>query len=63
MKNKFLLIIILNILFCVLFSNDNKNIDYINDGKYIRKNSYWKSYDINDLIGELKDPNKKKTSD
>ena len=35
MKNKFLLIIILNILFCVLFSNDTKNIDYINDGKYI----------------------------
>ena len=40
-----------------------KEVFNINDGKYIRKNSYWKSYNINTLINELKDPNKKKTKD
>ena len=40
-----------------------KEVFNINDGKYIRKNSYWESYNINNLIGKLKDPNKKKTSD
>ncbi len=40
-----------------------KEVFDINDGKYIKKNSYWKSYDINNMIGELKDSNKKKTTE
>ena len=36
-----------------------KEIFNIADGKYIKKNSYWKSYSINNLIDELSD-NKKK---
>ena len=40
-----------------------KEVFNINEGKYIRKNSYWKSYNINNLINELKDPNKKKLTE
>ena len=32
----------------------------IEDGKYIKENSYWKSYNINTLIDELKSNNKNK---
>ena len=37
-----------------------KEVFNISDGKYIKENSYWKSYNINNLINELKDSNKKK---
>ena len=37
-----------------------KEVFNISDGKYIKENSYWKSYDINNLIDELKNSNKKK---
>ena len=37
-----------------------KEVFNITDGKYINKNSYWKSYNINTLISELKYSNKKK---
>ena len=36
-----------------------KEIFNIADGKYIKKNSYWKSYSINNLIDELSDNEKK----
>ena len=36
-----------------------KEVFNIADGNYIKKNSYWESYNINNLINELKD-NKKK---
>ena len=39
-----------------------KEIFNIEDGKYIKENSYWKSYNIMSLIDELKD-DKKKISD
>ena len=39
-----------------------KEVFNITDGKYKKENSYWKSYDINILINELKD-NKKKITD
>ena len=37
-----------------------KEVFNINDGKYIKENSYWKSYNINILVNELKDTNRKK---
>ena len=37
-----------------------KEVFNISDGKYIKENSYWKSYNINNLINELKNSNKKK---
>ena len=37
-----------------------KEVFNINDGKYIKENSYWKSYNINILVNELKDANRKK---
>jgi len=37
-----------------------KEVFNISDGKYIKENSYWKSYNINNLIDELKNSNKKK---
>ena len=37
-----------------------KEVFNISDGKYIKENSYWKSYNINKLIDELKNSNKKK---
>ena len=37
-----------------------KEVFNITDGKYIKENSYWKSYSINSLINELKDTKKKK---
>ena len=37
-----------------------KEVFNIADGKYMTKNSYWKSYNINSLIDELKTDNKKK---
>jgi len=40
-----------------------KEVFNIADGKYMKKNSYWKSYNINILIDELKDNNKKKLID
>ena len=40
-----------------------KEVFNISDGKYMKENSYWKSYNINSLIDELKDDNKKKISD
>ena len=39
-----------------------KEVFNITDGKYIKENSYWKSYNIMSLIDELKD-DKKKISD
>ena len=36
-----------------------KEVFNIADGKYIKENSYWKSYNINTLVNELKDSNKK----
>ncbi len=36
-----------------------KEVFNINNGKYIKENSYWKSYNINTLIDELKSGNKK----
>ncbi len=40
-----------------------KEVFNISDGKYVKKNSYWKSYNINTLINELKDANKKQIID
>tara|TARA_B100001123_G_scaffold390994_1_gene469028 strand:+ start:1696 stop:2286 length:591 start_codon:yes stop_codon:yes gene_type:complete len=40
-----------------------KEVFNISDGKYMKENSYWKSYNINRLIDELKDDNKKQISD
>ena len=40
-----------------------KEVFNINDGKYIKENSYWKSHNINVLINELKDADKKKLTD
>lgn len=37
-----------------------KEIFNIEDGKYIKENSYWKSYNINTLINELKSNDKNK---
>ena len=37
-----------------------KEIFKIEDGKYIKENSYWKSYNINTLINELKSNDKNK---
>ena len=37
-----------------------KEIFNIEDGKYIKENSYWKSYNINTLIDELKSSDKNK---
>ena len=37
-----------------------KEVFNITDGKYIKENSYWKSYNINILVNELKDANRKK---
>ena len=37
-----------------------KEIFNIEDGKYIKENSYWKSYNINTLIDDLKSKDKKK---
>ena len=37
-----------------------KEIFNIEDGKYIKENSYWKSYNINNLVNELNDIKKKK---
>ena len=39
-----------------------KEVFDIDDGNYMKKNSYWKSYSINNLINELTD-NKKKIKD
>ena len=36
-----------------------KEVFNIDDGKYIKKNSYWKSYCINELINKLSDDKKK----
>ena len=36
-----------------------KEIFNINGGNYIKKNSYWESYNINDLINELENSKKK----
>ena len=40
-----------------------KEVFNITNGKYMKKNSYWKSYAINNLIEELKTDNKKKFKD
>ena len=40
-----------------------KEVFNISEGKYIKENSYWKSYNINMLLDELKDTNKKKLID
>jgi len=40
-----------------------KEVFNITDGKYIKENSYWKSYAINNLIEEIKTNNKKKLMD
>ena len=37
-----------------------KEVFNIEDGKYIKENSYWKSYNINTLIDELKSNDKNK---
>ena len=37
-----------------------KEVFNITDGNYINKNSYWESYNINNLINELEDSKKKK---
>tara|TARA_Y100000590_G_C15217415_1_gene824886 strand:- start:32 stop:622 length:591 start_codon:yes stop_codon:yes gene_type:complete len=39
-----------------------KEVFDINEGKYIKNNSYWTSYSINHLIDELKDKKKKELS-
>ena len=36
-----------------------KEVFNIADGKYIKENSYWKSYNINALVNELNESNKK----
>ena len=40
-----------------------KEVFNINDGNYIKNNSYWKSYNINSLINKLEDSKKKKLTD
>jgi len=40
-----------------------KEVFNINDGNYIKNNSYWKSYNINILINNLEDSKKKKLID
>ena len=40
-----------------------KEVFNVTDGKYIKENSYWKSYAINNLIEEIKKNNKKKLMD
>ena len=40
-----------------------KEVFNIDNGKYNKENSYWKSYNINTLVNELKDSNKKKLAD
>ena len=40
-----------------------KEVFNINDGNYIKNNSYWKSYSINNLINKLEDSKKKKFKD
>ena len=40
-----------------------KEVFNIDNGKYIKENSYWKSYNIGSLIDELKDDKKKQISD
>ena len=40
-----------------------KEVFNVTDGKYIKENSYWKSYAINNLIEEIKTNNKKKLID
>ena len=37
-----------------------KEVFKINDGSYIKNNSYWKSYSINNLINKLEETKKKK---
>ena len=40
-----------------------KEVFNINDGNYIKNNSYWKSYSINSLINKLEDSKKKRFKD
>ena len=40
-----------------------KEVFNVTDGKYIKENSYWKSYAINNLIEQIKTNNKKKLMD
>ena len=40
-----------------------KEVFNIKDGNYIKNNSYWKSYNINNLIKKLDDSKKKKLTD
>ena len=40
-----------------------KEVFNISDGKYIKENSYWKSYNINFLVDKLKGEKKKKLID
>ena len=40
-----------------------KEVFNVTDGKYIKENSYWKCYAINNLIEEIKTNNKKKLMD
>ena len=40
-----------------------KEVFNIADGKYVKENSYWKSYNINALVNKLKDSNKKNLVD
>ena len=40
-----------------------KEVFNIDNGKYIKENSYWKSYNIGSLIDELKDDKKKQISE
>ena len=40
-----------------------KEVFNVTDGKYIKENSYWKSYAINNLIEEITTNNKKKLMD
>jgi len=40
-----------------------KEVFNITDGKYMKENSYWKSYNINILLNEIKNANKKKLAD
>ncbi len=40
-----------------------KEVFNITDGKYMKENSYWKSYNINILLNEMKNANKKKLAD
>ena len=40
-----------------------KEVFNISDGKYIKENSYWKSYNINILIDKLKGEKKKKLTE